>query len=457
MRTASIGFSSTRRQFLHAAAVGAAAVGCPRIARAQGGGRAAPNSRLTMGIIGCGNQAPVDLKQFLPLKNLQVVAVCDVNKASGGYKSETQILGREPVRDLINAHYAAGSASGTFKGCDMCVDYREILARKDIDAVAIIAPDHWHAIMTIQAAATGKDIYCQKPLGLTVRDGQEMIRAVRSNKRILQTGSQWRSTSVVRRFCEVVRNGVVGRVRRITTHVVENNFTGPGPGWKPMPVPAGFDYDLWLGPAPAAPYHKDRCLYRYRFISDYSGGQATNFGHHANGIALWAAGLDDTGPVEIWNMGAEWPEPGDLFDTATRVHYGCRFANGVELVCVTNPTSFVRIEGTEGWIELMRNRKIEASTPAIANWAPGPDSLRLMESDSHYGNFVDCAISRSEPVEPVEVGHRVSSLCHIGNIAMKLDRKLTWDPAAERFEGDDEANRMLSRPHRAPWGYGIPG
>jgi hypothetical protein len=455
-RMSSGSIRATRRDFLRTAAVGAAVAGFPQILRAETLGKNGPNSRLTMGIIGCGNQSEVDLKQFLPLKNLQVVAVCDVNKASGGYKTDKQFLGREPVRDMVNKHYAAATASGSYKGCDMYTDFREVIARKDIDAVAVIAPDHWHAIMTIRAAAVGKDIYCQKPLGLTVRDGQEMIKAVRANKRILQTGSQWRSNPVIRQFCEAVRNGVVGQPKKVTTYVAANNFQGPGPGWKADPVPEGFDYDMWLGPAPKAPYHKDRCFYRFRFVSDYSGGQTTNFGHHSYGVASWALGLDETGPVEIWNMGAEWPPAGDLFDTATKVHFGCRYANGVELVCVTDSKSFgVRVEGPEGWIET-RGRKIEASTPEIAGWTPGPNSIRLYESPNHYANFVDCALARKETAEPVEIGHRVSSLCHIGNIAMKLDRKLKWDPKAERFEGDDEANGMLGRPHRAPWGYGEP-
>ncbi len=442
----------TRRRFLASAAAGT--LGFPQILRAQAG-RAPANERVTLGVIGCGNQAPVDLAEFLPLPHAQVVAVCDVNRGSHGYKTPDQFLGREPVRDLVEKHYAKASPSGTYKGCAMYVDFREMLARKDIDAVVIITPDHWHAIQTICAAAAGKDIYCQKPLGLTVRDGQEMIRAVRSHNRILQTGSQWRSTPLIRRFCEAVRNGAVGQPRKATTYVAPNNFTGPGPGWKPAPVPEGFDYELWLGPAPSAPYHPQRCLYQFRFISDYSGGQTTNFGHHSNGVAFWALGLDDTGPVEVWNLGAEWPPPGDLFDTATKVHFGARFANGVEWECITDKRQFgIRIEGSEGWIAT-DGKEITASSPAIADWQPGPDSIRLYDSPNHYRNFVDCVLSRKDPVEPVEVGHRVTAFCHLGNIAMKLNRRLRWDPKAERFEGDEEANRMLSRPHRAPWSYEV--
>jgi len=429
----------------------AAAVGFPMVVRAQTLGSGAPSNRITLGIIGCGNQCEQDLKQFLSMEDVQVAAVCDVNRASYGYKTKEQYLGREPIRDRVNKAYAKRSETGAFKGCDMYSDFREVLARKDIDAVAIITPDHWHAIQTIRAAAAGKDIYCQKPLGLTVRDGQEMVRAVRAAGRVLQTGSQWRSTPVIRQFCEAVRNGVVGRPQRVTAYVAPNNFKGPGPGWRPMPVPDGFDYEMWLGPAPLAPYHADRCLYKFRFVSDYSGGQTTNFGHHSIGVAMWALGLDATGPEEVWNMGAEWPEPGDLFTTATKVHFGCRFAGGLELECVTSPKSFgVRVEGDNGWIET-NGRKIEASSPAFANWTPTPDSVRLYDSPNHYRNFIDCVKSRQEPAEPVETGHRVSSVCHLGNIAMKLDRRLQWDPKAERFVNDASADALLQTVRRTPW------
>src|SRR5262249_33698699 len=161
------------------------------------------------------------------------------------------------------------------------------------DAVEVVVPDHWHAVMTVMAARAGKDIYCQKPLTLTVRQGREMIQAVRQHKRILQTGSQWRSNAIMRRACELVRNGRIGKGQRVETYVAANNFHGPGPGWKEMPVPDGFDYDMWLGPAPQAHYHKDRCLYRFRFILEYSGGQTTNFGCHSNDVVQWALGTDD--------------------------------------------------------------------------------------------------------------------------------------------------------------------
>jgi predicted dehydrogenase len=443
-----------RRDFLRSsAAFTGAALVCPSIVPSSVFGQNAPSNRITLGIIGCGNQSTVDIPEWLKNDDCQIVAVCDVNKASYGYKTEKQFLGREPQRDFVNQSYAKKTASGLFKGCDAYADFRDVLARKDIDAVAIITPDHWHAVMTIMAAKEGKDIYCQKPMTLTVRDGQEMIQAVRRHNRILQTGSQWRSLAFVRRACELVVNGRIGKVERIESFVAPNNFQGPGPGWKEMPVPDGFDYDMWLGPAPKAPYHQDRCFYRFRFILDYSGGQTTNFGHHANGMVRWGMGDGDV-PVEYEDAGSEWPVPGDLFTTPTRVAFRARFASGAELYCHTDPRSTgVRFVGTEGWVDLGR-KNFTCEPASLRDSVIGPDEQRLYVSENHYRNFLDCVKSRQDPIEPVETGHRTSMLCHLGNIAMRLKRKIKFDPQTERIVGDDEAAGMLSRPLRAPWSYG---
>lgn len=446
----------TRRNFLRTSTgLGGLALGGINLLPRSVFGAQSPSKRITLGIIGCGNQSTVDIPEWLKNDDCQIVAVCDVNQGSFGYRSESQFLGREPQRDFIHRFYAQKAASGLFKGCDAYRDFRELLARPDLDAVAIITPDHWHAVMTILAAQAGKDIYCQKPLGLTVRDGQEMIRAVRKHRRILQTGSQWRSEAGVRQACELVRNGRLGKLQRIESFVAANNFTGPGPGWQAMPVPAGFDYDFWLGPAPQAPYHQDRCFYRFRFILDYSGGQTTNFGHHSNGIVQWALG-DETVPVEYEDAGSEWPAKGDLFTTATKVAFRCRYANGVELYCHTDPRSHgVRFEGSEGWLEIGVNysKQIACEPATLKDARIGDHETRLPVSDNHYRNFLDCVKSRREPIEPVEAGHRTSMLCHLGNIAMRLKTKIQFNPKTEQIVGNDEANQMLERPLRAPWYY----
>jgi predicted dehydrogenase len=456
--------ATTRRTFLKltASAVGASAI--PSIVPASVFGANAPSNRINVGFIGLGNQSTLDLPAFLGHGDVQVVAVCDVNTASYGYKTESQFLGRKPGQESVNKFYAEKRASGQFKGCDAYNDFREVLARKDIDAVAVVVPDHWHGLITVMAAEAGKDVYCEKPLSLTIRQGQVMVKAIRKFQRILQTGSHYRSSPSNRFACELVRNGRIGKLQRIVTQVAENNAVDPGPGWKPMPVPEGFDYPMWLGPAPDAPYHKDRCLYRFRFNLDYSGGQTTNFGAHSNDIAQWAMGTDLSGPVEIEDTGGEWPPAGSLFTTAAKVSFKAKYANGVELLCQTTKTGFgIRFEGSDGWLEYGYGG-IKTSPENLVTTKIGPHEIHLPVSNpnrtedsstnyipDHVRNFLDSVKSRKDPIEPVEVGHRTASLCHIGNIAMKLKRKLRWDPDRELFQEDDEANKMLSRPMREPW------
>ena len=392
------------------------------------------------------------------------MAVCDVNNASFGYRTPEQFLGRKPAQEKVNAFYAARKTSGAFKGCDAYNDFRDVLARTDIDAVAIVVPDHWHALMVVMAAKAGKDMYCEKPLSLTVSQGRAMVKAVREHKRILQTGSHYRSSPDNRRGCELVRNGRIGQVKRILTQVAEINAVDPGPGWQPTPIPEGFDYDLWLGPAPWAPYHKDRCFYRFRFNLDYSGGQVTNFGAHSNDAAQWALGMDQSGPIEIEDQGSEWPPKDTLYNTATKTAFRARYANGTELTCKTDRPGFgVRFEGSEGWVEY-GYQGLKTYPESLKTSPIGPNDVHLPVSNpnrpkeasqyhvpDHVRNFLDSIKSRLEPIASVEAGHRSATVCHLGNIAMLLKRKLRWDPAQEQFAGDEEANRMLTRPMRAPW------
>ncbi len=446
-----------RRDFLRSSTGFAAAIlGGPLILPGSAFGANAPSNRITLAIIGCGNQSAVDIPEFLKNDDCQIVAVCDVNRASFGYKTPKQFLGREPQRDFVSSFYAKKARNGQFKGCEAYSDFRQVLARKDIDAVAIITPDHWHAVMSILAAKAGKDIYCQKPLTLAISDGQKMIRAVRQHKRILQTGSQWRSNPLIRRACELVRNGRIGKLLRVETVVAENNFTGPGPGWKEMTVPEGFDYDFWLGPASKAPYHADRCLYRFRFIRDYSGGQTTNFGAHSNDVAHWAMDADRTGPVEIEDLGAEFPPKGGLFNTPTKVAFRARYANGVVLECKTDKLGFgAKFVGTDGWLKV-GYRTIECDPAGIKDSMITDQETRLPVSTNHYRNFLDAVKSRQDPIEPVEVGHHTATVCHLGNIAMVLGRRLKWDPDKEQIVGDSEAARMTTRSLRSPWTYDMP-
>ena len=451
--------SIRRRTFLkQAAGAAAATLGLPLFVRPSALGKAgavAPSERITMASIGVGGMGTNNLRAFLAQPDVQVLAVCDVVKANDQYGHwykngwNGPWFGREPARMIVEDDYAKKNPSGQYKGCDAYVDFREIIARDDIDAVCVTTPDHWHAIPVIMAAAAGKDIYCEKPLSLTVAEGRAMVEAARRYNTVFQTGTMRRSSEQYRFLCELIRNGRIGKLRRVITSIGPNNKEAPPSDWKPMPVPDWLDYDMWLGPAPWAPYHKDRCLYTFRFGLDYSGGQTTNLGAHVIDVIQWANGTDDTGPIEFEDLGSEWPRDG-LFTTATKVHFRARYANGVEFTCETQETESWRFEGTDGWIDV-RDDKWTGSPESLKTTVIGANEIHLYKSDEHHRNFIDCIKSRQPTAAPAEVGHRSTSICHLGNIAMRLGRKLHWDPVAERFTDCDEANGMLSKPMRSPW------
>ena len=384
----------------------------------------------------------------------QILAVCDVNRGSDGYKNEKRLYGRIPAQQHVEQYYGKRRDSGSYKGCEAYNDFREILQRDDIDAVLIVTPDHWHSEMTVRAAEAGKDIYCEKPLGLTIGDQQAMVQAVRKHNRIFQTGSHERSNPNVRKMVDLVQSGAIGKVKRVIANVGRHNMIGPGPGWKPMSVPDGFDYDMWLGPAPDAPYHKDRCLYRFRFNYDYSGGQITNYGAHSLDMAQWGLGMDDSGPVKVKHVYAEYLPEGSLFNAATFTHFQCQYASGVQLTCVTaEPSVRCVFEGTEGLVRIDSQGKNFLTIPqGLKESRFGTDvPAKYGSIDDHQRNFLDCVKSREEPAAPVEVGHRSATVCHLGNIALRLKQELQWDPASEQFVGSDEANALLRRPARESW------
>jgi predicted dehydrogenase len=442
---------STRRQFLGQTAAIAAPLFVSASALGKDDDKPAASKRINLGVIGTGNQGFNDMRGFLGDNRVQIVAVCDVNRESAGYWNGA-VAGREPGKRLVEEHYAADKKSGKYKGCDTYVDFRDLLARKDIDAVLICTPDHWHALPTILAAKAGKDIYCQKPLSLTITEGRAMSEAVKKYKRVLQCGSQQRSDPNFRRACELVRNGRIGKL-----HTVRCGLPGGRPDYgktgdrkKPEKVPEGFEYDFWLGPAPKAEYAPARCHVNFRWIYDYSGGQVTDWGGHHPDCAQWGMGTERTGPVEIRNAKAVFP-PDDLWNTATEYYFEAIYANGVKLIISNKEKGGVTWEGTEGSVWANRG-KHDANPKTILDSTIGPDGVHLYKSDNHYRNFIDCVLSRKEPAAPVEVAHRSITICHLGNIAMRLGReKLKWDPEKEQILDDTEAARMLSRPYREPW------
>lgn len=387
-------------------------------------GANAPSNRITIGSIGVGGMGTSDMKGFKGNPNAEIVAVCDVD--AGHRREACKVAGLDP-KSSYN-------------------DFRELLARDDIDAVVVATPDHWHVPISIAAVRAGKDVYCEKPLTLTIAEGRALVDEVRRYGRVLQTGSQQRSSDNFRFACELVRNGRIGKVHTVRVGIPGNNRTCE-PTWTPEPVPEGFDYDLWLGPALWAPYHRQRCHYEFRFMLDYSGGQPTNWGAHHLDIAQWGLGMDSSGPVEIVGNG-EFPTTG-LFTTATKVYFEATYADGVKLICQTGGSN-TRFEGADGWVDISRG-DLKTQPDSLKKEIIGPDEIHLYQSRDHKQNFLDCIKSRKDPIAGAETGHRSATLCHLGNIAMLLGRKLKWDPVRERFLGDSAANSMLARSMRAPW------
>jgi predicted dehydrogenase len=415
----------SRRAFLRdSAVVAGAAFACPSIVPSSVFGANAPSERITIGCVGLGGKGSGNMKGFKGNPQSEVVALCDVD---AGHLAKAREI----------AEIDEGSC---------CGDFRELLAREDIDAVSVATPDHWHVPVSIAAVRAGKDVYCEKPLTLTILEGRALADEVKRYKRVLQTGSQQRSSDNFRKACELVRNGYVGDVETVRVGLPGNNRTCE-PTWEPEPVPDGFDYDLWLGPAPWEPYHTKRCHYEFRFLLEYSGGQVTNWGAHHLDIAQWGLGMDNSGPVEIIGYG-EFPKSG-LFTTATKVHFEATYADGVRLICQTGGSN-TRFEGTEGWVDVKRGG-LETAPESLKTQVIGPDETHLYESKNHQGDFLGCVKSRQDPIASAEVGHRTSTLCHLGNIAMRLKRKLRWDPVKEQFISDSVANAMRWRPRRAPW------
>ena len=451
----------SRRGFLKSSVVAVAGMGSfPYIVSSSAlgmAGNVAPSGRIAMGFIGVGGMGTNNMRGFLTYSDVHVVAVCDVTEANDQYGHwytkgwNGAWFGREPARKIVDDHYAQKSSSGQYKACAAYIDFRDLLARDDIDAVCITTPDHWHAIPAIMAASSGRHVYCEKPLSLTIAEGRAMVEAVRRYGVVFQTGTQRRSSEMYRSVCELIRNGRIGRLKKAVANIGPNNKVGPPKDWKPMPVPDWLDYNMWLGQAPWAPYHKDRCLYTFRFGLDYSGGQTTNLGTHDFDIIQWANGTDRTGPVEVEDLGGEFPKDG-LFTTATKVYFLARYANGFELICNTqeNGRGPLRFEGTEGWIQI-ENEKPAYYPESLKTSVIGPNEIHLYQSNDHHRNFLDCVKAHRETAAPVEVGHRSTSICHLGNIAMILKRKLRWDPEKERFINNDPANRMLERTMRSPW------
>lgn len=442
-----------RRNFIKQAGIAASAIiSVPTIIPAAcvgKSGRTAPSDKINLAIIGAGNQATNDVMDFLGDDRVVVTLICDVNKKSDGYW-DGRVAGREYIRDVVNGYYSK-KFERRYNACSDMEDFREVISRKDIDAVEIATPDHWHAIPVLMAAAAKKDIYCQKPLSLTIAEGRAMSDAVKHHNVVFQTGSQQRSNPNFRRICELVRNGRIGKLETVICGLPAGT---PDYGKKAhltdiVPVPKGFNYELWLGPAPFAEYAPCRTHVNFRWILDYSGGQLTDWGGHHPDIAHWGMDTELTGPVKIQNARAKWAEH-PHYNTATDFYFECIYENGVKMIVKSGSDFGVTFIGTEGKVWSSRE-KHTLEPESLKDEIIGSNEIQLYKSDNHFRNFIDCVISRRETIAPVEVAHRSITIAHLGNIAMKLGKDLEWDPKTERILNVHEANEMLSRPMREPW------
>lgn len=452
-----------RRDFLKSAAGAAAIVSVPYVVPSSvlgAQGQTPPSERLVLGFISCGKQSQHLMRSFL-LPSTQVVAACDVDK-----------LKLERSAGGIVEKYYAGRKDGSYKGCSRYHDFHEVLARPDIDAVVISTPDHWHAVATIEACKAGKDVYCEKPMTQTIAEAQAMVNTVRKYGRVFQTGSMQRSSREFRFACELVRNGYIGDIKHVTVNV------GGPPEDKvlpPEPVPDYLDWDMWVGPAMWRPYNNDLAPHisfdgfpNWRYYSYYGGGGMTDWGAHHFDIAQWGLGMDGTGPVEI--------TPPDGKDVKVLTY---KYANGITMTRdsqVRGPdgtglpftgdayqqwlertkeakgrsVNGVLFEGTTGKVEVNRGY-LKTWPDALKDQKIGTDQVHLYDSRNHYTDWLEAIRKRSDPICKIEIGASSVTVCHLGNIAYTLKRPLKWDPKRRVFLGDEEANRMLSRPMRSPW------
>lgn len=418
----------SRRRFLQ---VGTFALATPTLVPARVLGANAPGNQINVGFIGVGGHGTGwNLRRYLNFDDARVRVVCDVDPVN-----------LAKAKAIVDEQYRN-------QDCATTQDFRDVLAREDIDTVMISTPDHWHTLMSVMALRAGKDVQCEKPT-LTIDEGKLLIDAVRQHGRVFQTSTEDRSIPVYHRMAELVRNGRIGELKRIEVILPQQPGVPGDP--TPQPVPPGFNWDLWLGPAPWAPYCPDRVHFNFRWIWDYSGGIICDWGTHLFDTAQWANDTEHSGPVEIEGTGTHWE--GGLYDTVKDYDVTYRYANGVEMTCRPGNPS-IRFIGSEGWVGNRGWRgELEASSESILKSRIGPNEIHLYTNPAgEHRDFLDCVRSRRDPYFPVEIGHRVSTVCHLANIAIKVGRKLRWDPNKEAFLGDADATALQRlRPMRAPW------
>lgn len=428
-----------RRQFIkHTAGATIGAIGIPYIVPSSVLSKSnciAPSDKITIGCIGIGMQGMPNMRQFLANYDSHVLAVCDVDANH-----------LQNAKRIVDEHYGN-------KDCAVYRDFRELIARKDIDAVSLATPDHWHAIPAIAAAKAGKDIYGEKPLSHSLPEGRAMCDAVKRYNRVWQTGSWQRSEENFRFACELVINGRIGKVHTVEVGLPagHTDFAGTKGQEAITNPPEELDYDFWLGPAPYAPYAVARVHRNWRWHLDYGGGQLMDWvGHHVD-IAHWGLGFDYTSPVEVEGTG-DYPRTG-LWNTATRYRVKTKYANGIEMIIAgghSDIRSGTKWIGEDGWVWVDRGSR-DASPKSLLRERFEPNETHLLHSKGHHRNFLDCIRTRTTTLSPCEVAHRSATPGHLGQITMLLGRKVRFNPETEEIIGDPTATRMLGNSMRSPW------
>ena len=399
---------------------------------------ASANDKPNVALIGCGGRGRADAHEASKYGN--IVAVCDV------YDRHAQ------------------GASMEFPGSKTYHDFRKVLERDDIPIIITGTPDHWHTLVNLAALKAGKDVYSEKPLTLTIDEGKRVVNAVKTSQRILQTGTQQRSDPNFRLAAELVRNNRIGKLQEVTVVLPAGFRAGP---FKSTPTPETFDWDFWLGQAPKVDFVTERSDFRFRYWYEYSAGTMTDWGAHHNDIVQWALGMDDSGPTVIEGKPTSDLIPGG-FTAYSKYQIEYTYATGVKVHVLTTTDDAwtgasvhkgpgtlhhgIKFVGTDGWISVTRGH-IEASQPELLHEPLGGDAVRLYVSNDHKGNFFDCVRTRKQPICTAEVGHRSASMCHLGAISTRLNRRLQWDPQKEQFVNDAEADGWLAREQRQPWTY----
>jgi predicted dehydrogenase len=433
---------TSRREFLTRVPLAlAGAATFPTIVKASAlglQGAVPPSDRIVMAGVGFGMQGPGNMRNFLGKPEVQWMAVCDLDDVP-----------LAKAQGIVNEKYGN-------RDCATYKDYRALFARSDLDAVSLAVPDHWHAILSTSAVRAGLDVYGEKPFTHSIREGRTLCEAIRRYGRVWQTGSWQRSEDNFHRACELVRNGRIGKVRRVEVGLPEGHydFAKTFGQERIENPPAGFDFETWLGPAPWAPYCKARVHMNWRWNMDYGGGQLVDWiGHHLD-IAHWGLGFERTGPVTISGTGVH-PTTG-IYTSVTKYWVDTQYADGTPMVIaggypeIQSGTKWI---GEYGWVWVDRGG-FESQPAHLVHEVIGPNETRLYRSRDHYQNFLDCVRSRAATIAPAEEAHRSASVGHLGVIAIETGRTITWDPATETIIGDPDAERLLARAYRAP--YQIP-